>query len=427
MKDLIISYYRNFKKSDFSISVFKLFTGTATGQLIAVALAPVLYRLYEPESFGVFALFVATSSILGTFSTFQYLQLVLLEKKNEYAINALWLCRLINILFSSLIFFLILFFSPFIETFITNKILTKWLWLLPLIIFLNGQNEIFCIWANRCKEYNILVINGIIIAVLTPLVSISLAYILSDETGLFLGLMLGQITSLLVLTFKLKGKYNFSIKNLNFQTIKTLVTENKKFPLFLMPTEIINRINNHLPIFLINKFFGTSAVGFYSLSIKILEIPLRFIGNAIGSVFKQRASQDYNQLGTCKKVFLKTSLTLLLISAFPVIIIGVFAPEIFEFIFGNKWISAGVYSQLLIPMIFFKLIVSPVSYVFYIYKKLKEDFIIHVYMLISSWLILSFFYSKGDLESGILFFALNYSAIYIYTWIRSYRFTLIKI
>ena len=85
MKDLIISYYRNFKKSDFSISVFKLFTGTATGQLIAVALAPVLYRLYEPESFGVFALFVATSSILGTFSTFQYLQLVLLEKKNEYA------------------------------------------------------------------------------------------------------------------------------------------------------------------------------------------------------------------------------------------------------------------------------------------------------------------------------------------------------
>ena len=117
----------------------------------------------------------------------------------------------------------------------------------------------------------------------------------------------------------------------------------------------------------------------------------------------------------------------MLISAFPVILIGIFAPEIFEFIFGNKWISAGVYAQLLIPMIFFKLIVSPVSYVFYIYKKLKEDFIIHVYMLISSWLILSFFYSKGDLESGILFFALNYSAIYIYTWIRSYRFTLIKI
>ena len=194
-----------------------------------------------------------------------------------------------------------------------------------------------------------------------------------------------------------------------------------------MPTEIINRLNNNLPIFLINNFFDASIVGLYSLSVKMLEMPLRFIGTAIGSVFKQRAAQDYNKLGNCKNIFLKTSLTLLLISAFPVIIIGVFAPNIFEVIFGNKWIKSGVFTQLLMPMIFFKLIVSPVSYIFYIYKKLKEDFIIHIYMLASSWLILNFFYSKGDLESGILLFALNYSAIYIYTWIRSYRFTLTKI
>ena len=427
IKFKFIILYSKFKKSDFSKNVFKLFTGSSISQLIGIAFTPLLYRLYQPASFGVFSLFMASASVLGTFSTFQYLQLVLLEKKSESAINALWLCRLINIIFSVVIFFSILFFSPFIETFITNKILLKWLWLLPLIIFLTGQNEIFRIWANRCKEYNILVTNGIIIALVTPLASITLAYVLSDETGLFLGLMFGQISSLMVLTLKLKKKYNYGIENFNFQAIKILAIENKKFPTFLMPTEIINRLNNNLPIFLINNFFDASIVGLYSLSVKMLEMPLRFIGTAIGSVFKQRAAQDYNKLGNCKNIFLKTSLTLLLISAFPVIIIGVFAPNIFEVIFGNKWIKSGVFTQLLMPMIFFKLIVSPVSYIFYIYKKLKEDFIIHIYMLASSWLILNFFYSKGDLESGILLFALNYSAIYIYTWIRSYRFTLTKI
>jgi O-antigen/teichoic acid export membrane protein len=416
-----------FKKSAFVINVFKVFTGTSVAQLIGMILTPVLYRLYEPESFGVFALFTATSSVLGTFSTFQYLQLVLLEKNKESAINALWLCRVINIVFSFVILLAIIFFSSVIDNFITNEILLKWLWLLPLIIFLTGQNEIFSIWANRCKEFNVIVENVIIVAVVTPLVSISLAYVFSNETGLFLGLILGQISSLLVLSFKLKGKYNLSPKNINLQTIKNLAIKNKKFPIYLMPTEIINRFNNNLPVFLISNFFDTITVGFYSLSIKMLEIPLRFIGSAIGGVFKQRASEDYHNLGNCNSIFLKTSLTLLFISAFPVLIIGIFAPEIFEFIFGNKWVKAGLYSQLLIPMVFLKLIVSSVSYVFYIYEKFKEDFIIHIYMLISSWFILNFFYSKGDFETGILYFSINYSTIYIYTWIRSYFFTLTKI
>lgn len=427
MKRVVTSLVVKFYKSEFSVNVFKLFTGTSIAQLIGVALAPVLYRLYEPESFGVFALFVAVSSVLGTFSTFQYVQLVLLERKNDYAFNALWLCRLINIVFSLFVLFAILLLSVFIENWITNELFAKWLLLLPLTIFLRGQNEIFCVWANRCKEYNVLVVNGIILAVVTPLVSISLAYILSDETGLFLGLILGQIVSLLVLTFKLKRIYKFGFEKINFGTIKIMAIENKKFPLFLMPTEIVNRVNNQLPIFLISKFFGAGAVGLYSLSIKMLEIPLRFIGNAIGNVFRQRASQDYVELGTCKRVFLKTSLILFLVSACPVVLIGLFAPKIFLFVFGSEWMSAGVYAQLLIPMIFFKLIASPVSYVFYIYKKLKEDFIIHIYMLISSWFILSYFYTKGHLESGIFWFAMNYSMVYIYTWIRSYRFTLIKI
>ena len=92
MKEVVTSLVKKFYKSEFSVNVFKLFTGTSIAQLIGIALAPVLYRLYEPESFGVFALFVAVSSVLGTFSTFQYVQLVLLERKNDYAFNAATAC-----------------------------------------------------------------------------------------------------------------------------------------------------------------------------------------------------------------------------------------------------------------------------------------------------------------------------------------------
>ena len=426
MKNSIIRTYKRFKRSEFFINVVKLFTGTATGQLIAILLAPVLYRLYEPESFGIFALFFAVSSVLSSLSTLQYSQLVLLERSEKSAITALGLCRFLNITVSVLILSLIFLILPFLETSINDERHVKWLWLLPLSICLTGQNEVLCIWGNRCKRYNILVVNGIIFALVTPIISISLAQIFSGETGLFIGLFTGQVSSFLFLWSKLGRKKKFFERE-NFRLMKVLCFENKKFPLFLMPSELINRVNNHLPIFLLSTFFGPSFVGLYSLSVKILEMPLRFVGNAIGNVFRQKASQDYHEIGTCRRTFLKTSLILLCISALPAILIGSYAPEIFEVFFGEKWRRAGIYAQLLAVMVFFKLIVSPVSYVFFIYKRLKEDFILHIYMLASSWLILNFFYSRGNLESGIFGFACNYSAIYIYTWVRSYRFTHTKI
>ena len=417
---------KNLKKSNFLINVFKLFSGTATGQIIAIILSPILYRLYNPESFGVFSVFIGLTTVLGTFSTFQFLQLILLEKKEETAINFLWVCRLINIGFTLIILISIIFFSPLYELFISNKFLSRWLWLIPLLIFLNGQNEIFCIWANRNKDYNTLVWNGIINAAVTPIASIGLSFILNNEAGLFFGLLFGRISSLLILLFKIKRNYDLGFKKFNYLKAREIIVKNKKFPIFLIPSEIINRLINELPVFVMNNFFGAVSVGYYSLSKKILEIPLRFIGNAVGSVFKQKASQDFNESGSCKKSFLKTSWILFLISSLPVIIIGFLAPTIFGFIFGEKWIQAGVFAQLLIPMVFLKLIVSPVSYVFYIYKKLKEDFIMHIYMLISSWIILYFFFSNGMLLKGIFSFSINYSFVYIYMWFRSYYFTLNK-
>jgi len=40
-------------------------TGTTIAQAIPIAISPILTRLYTPEDFGVFALFIAITSIFG--------------------------------------------------------------------------------------------------------------------------------------------------------------------------------------------------------------------------------------------------------------------------------------------------------------------------------------------------------------------------
>ena len=54
-------------KSEFTRNVLTLMTGTTIAQAIPIAINPILTRLYTPEDFGVFALFIAITSIFELF------------------------------------------------------------------------------------------------------------------------------------------------------------------------------------------------------------------------------------------------------------------------------------------------------------------------------------------------------------------------
>ncbi len=60
----------------------------------------------------------------------------------------------------------------------------------------------------------------------------------------------------------------------------------------------------------------------------------------------------------------------------PFVVLGIFAPEIFGFIFGEKWIEAGRYAQIILPWIFMVSLVMPLSFIPDLYKKQRVAMII---------------------------------------------------
>ena len=50
-------------KSEFSRNVLTLMTGTTIAQAIPIAISPILTRIYTPEDFGVFALFIGVVGV----------------------------------------------------------------------------------------------------------------------------------------------------------------------------------------------------------------------------------------------------------------------------------------------------------------------------------------------------------------------------
>ena len=70
-----------FFKSEFNFNVFTLMVGSTLAQAIPIAITPILTRLYTPEDFGVLALFIAITSILGSVVNGRYEQAIILPKK----------------------------------------------------------------------------------------------------------------------------------------------------------------------------------------------------------------------------------------------------------------------------------------------------------------------------------------------------------
>jgi len=74
-------------KSEFSRNVLTLMTGTTIAQAIPIAISPILTRIYTPEDFGVFALYMSVASLLAVVDTGSYEHAIILPKKDEGAVN----------------------------------------------------------------------------------------------------------------------------------------------------------------------------------------------------------------------------------------------------------------------------------------------------------------------------------------------------
>ena len=70
-------------KSDFSRNVLTLMTGTTIAQAIPIAISPILTRIYTPEDFGVFALYMSIVSIISVVATGGYEMALMLPQDDE--------------------------------------------------------------------------------------------------------------------------------------------------------------------------------------------------------------------------------------------------------------------------------------------------------------------------------------------------------
>jgi len=398
-------------------------TGTTIAQAVPFALSPIITRIYSPEDFGVFALYMGILSLVGVIVTARYEIAIVLPKDNKDAINILALSVIITIAMTIIVSLIIIFFkNEILNLFNANDIGNIIYWI-PISLLLIGLYNSFNYWSNRHKRFGDISKSRILKSLGTGTGQISLGYF-RLYGGMIFGNIIGSLISVGFLIRKFfSNKDNLLLYNIKLSSMKSQAIKYKDFPLVNSFHVFSDVAKTSLSTILIASFFGSAVLGFYALSIRVLQTPLGIIGSSFGQVLYQKFNITKDNGESVYKIA-KNTLIKLFIIALPIFSILYFiAPELFSFIFGEKWRIAGEYTKILLPYLFANFLVSPISQLPIIFNKQKTFFYLSLIANIGVPLIIYIgFKVNFNIEKILYFISFFLTAYYlsILIWILNF-------
>jgi len=382
------------KKSDFSRNVLTLMTGTTVAQAIPLAISPILTRIYTPHDFGLLALFISISFIFGSIANAKYEQVIMLPKKDEDAINILALGFIISSTLTLILLFIVIFFNNYIATVLNNQEISSWLYFIPISVFFIALFNLLTYFNSRKKNYKDIARATIIKSLVMATVQLSIGFLKNGATGLISGQFLSQMfANMRLLKNIIKNRPLLS--KIRGVKIIALAKKYRDFPKFALPSNLANTLSQHLTTILISSFYSVATLGFYSLAQRVLGMPSALVGNAIGQVFFQEATEERQRTGTIIKTFDATVKRLIVIALPSFTLLFFMVESLFSFVFGEEWSVAGEYAKILIPYFFISLISSTLSSTYDIFGYLKLELWWQISLLIG---VVSIMLISNELE-----------------------------
>lgn len=400
--------FKKLIKSPFVKNVFIMATGTAGAQVVAMALSPIITRLYGPEAYGILGTFTALTQIIIPVAALTYPIAIVLPKSNKNAKSLMKLSMYITLTIAIITALILLLFKNSIVDLFQVEEIAPFLLLIPLIIIFAGLMQVTEQWLIRTNQFTITAKVTFLQSLLTngSKVGIGLIYPVASVL-VILQTAANGLKAFMLIFFTRKSKYKDETeqsKEVSY-TLKELAKKYKDFPIYRTPQVFLAGFSENIPILLLTTFFGPAAAGYYSIGRTVLSIPSRFIGQSIGDVFYPRISKAANNGENISSLIIKATLSLGVIGVIPFGLVILFGPWLFEFVFGSGWDVAGEYARW-IALTSFVVFVNKPSVRSLPVLNAQRFHLIHTIVLVASRilaLVIGFYVFKSDIVAIALF------------------------
>lgn len=401
-------------------NVGSILTGTVISQVIPILGTLILARQFTPSAFGIYSTWLGIALFIAVIITCRFETVLAIEPDGEPRKTAV-----INVLTTTLVSTTILLFIViglhYLEINSIKGLNLEFLALAIIAALLIATIQTLQTWLASDGLYKKLSIIRIIQAGAIVLLQICYSLINQDAISLIIshisGLLIGILFCSILMPFTYRKKSFIDIKGSLLQFWK----KHYRFPIYSLPADAINSAAGQIPLLIITTKFGTESAGLFALTQRVLGAPIGLLGTAALDVFKRHAASAYRERGECSVEYKQTFKILFTGSALFCTALYFIGPYLFDNLFDERWIDAGLIGLWLLPMFAFRFIASPLSYMVYIAHKQHLDLVWQIALLITTILSLNFI---DSFSLSMQLYSAGYAALYIIYLIMSYKFSL---
>lgn len=357
-------------KDSFTRNAFTVFGGNSVVLLSQLLLTPLIARIYGPEAYGIYGLFMALVLNLASFADLGYSMAYVLPKEHDRFMH------LFRLNFSLLILLVLLTIIPALLHTRLYALVPGWaplgasILLVPVSLFGYSMAVFFTQWLTRERAFKASVIIGSSTTVSLRLFNLGYGLLRKGSShGLIVGdvVVNGLATVVYWVTMRRHGIKEL-FRGWSWRHMRELAVEYKRYPMLIFPEKWVTLLGMQLPVFLL--IADPVVVGQFALSGSLLMIPLRLLGYSFSTVFIQKAAEtvdtDPALLGRITRGLYER---LFWVGLVPFTAMVFFSDVVFSFVLGEAWHDAGVITAYMGLFFFFRLMSEPMVTLFYAQRR----------------------------------------------------------
>lgn len=396
-------------------NVAKISSGTMVSQIISIFTLPFITRMYGAEIIGAWTAMYAVALVLAYVCDLGLSQAIMVEEDRK--VQELY--RIISTI-SGIIcipaFIIVTLYYKITGDNIAQSMVYSFF--VVVYAFTFRQVQTCYTWLNRDKQYSVLMKNPVINCVSVAVFSIVLGGMGFKRYGYFIGTILGQILTL----FNMKRVLPRKTFLLDFSAYKETLIKYNEFVKYQMPAQFSTQLRQQLPNVLIGTFFGNTILGYFSISQRLISIPINLIGQALGKVFYQTIA-EISREGKNISSFVKRNMNrAMLISVVPMILFAAYGDAAIVIFFGKEYAAGGTISRIIVFRSLFTFLSASLAGIDIVLKKQKWAFVTCVCQtILSSLSVIVAYYISGSIFVCTALMVITFDLVQIVYFMMMYK------
>ncbi len=400
------------KPGSFLRNFFILGSGTALSQIVPVLASPILTRIYTPQDFAMFAVFMALIGMFTPIVCGKYEVALVLPKSHIQARHLLGIAICFSVAVSGLLTTIFLFAGNNILALLNANRLGVWLNVVPMGLLLTGIFTALNYYANRYGDYRLMSRARIFRSLFTVLCSVAAGIVGAGFAGMLVGFFAGMLVAVIILTYEQWKMFDARVWVFG-KAKKWLFCKYRQYPVYNATSGLLDGLTLSLPVLVLSHYYSEDIVGYFALVSRVLAAPVGFVSASVSQVNLKKIVDIVNNRESPLQYLYKVSALLLSIIFLPACVIIGWGPTLFGELFGQQWIIAGEYARILMPAFMIQFVASTLSSTLGATQNNRLGAIWKVFSLLSTAAVCYLFAPKDDAEFLIYAFSVNNIVLYL--------------